>query len=151
MRRTPEYLQLQRRQLDARIQSVPTVEPPAKGWIHAVRTALGMSARQLAKRLHLTADAVAQFERNERRGTITLASLTKVAGALDCDVVVHFRPRTSLDAFIRGQAQAKAQSDRDRVLHTMRLESQESGVHDAMDTNDEARRWMTERIADLWD
>jgi predicted DNA-binding mobile mystery protein A len=133
------------------MQSIPPVEPLAKGWIHAVRTALGMSARQLAKRLHMTPDAVAQFERNERSGGITLASLTKVANALDCDVVVQFKPRTSLDALMRAQAMAKAQADRERVLHTMRLESQESGVRDAMDTDDDARRWMTERIAELWD
>jgi predicted DNA-binding mobile mystery protein A len=151
MSREPEYLQLMRRQLDARTQRIPAVDPPARGWIHAVRTALGMSARQLAGRLGVTPSAVAQLERNERTRRISLDSLAKAADALDCDVEVTFRPRTSVEAFMRRQAADKARAERDRTMHTMRLEGQDDGVAQTLDLDESVRRWMTARAAALWD
>lgn len=147
----PDYLALQRSQLDARKEvGSRRVEMP-DGWIRAVRTALGMSASQLAKRLGVTQQAVASTERNERNGTVSVATLARVAEALDCELVVEFRPKTSLEETVRRQATEKATAERNRVVHTMRLEAQHEGVEQVLDTDAAVRQWMTARISKLWD
>lgn len=149
--RNPEYLALQRSQLDARKEvDARRVEMP-DGWIRTVRTALGMSASQLAKRLGVTQQAVTNTERNERNGTVSLATLAKVAEALDCELVIELRPKTSLEETVRRQATDKATAERNRVVHTMRLEAQDDGVEHVLDTDAAVRHWMTTRIAKLWD
>jgi transcriptional regulator with XRE-family HTH domain len=55
-----------------------TQRPPA-GWARAIREALGMSAGQLARRVGVSRETIATLERSEGRGTITLASLEKLA------------------------------------------------------------------------
>ena len=151
MRRAPEFLALQRRQLDARKElSAPPLNPK-DGWIKAVRMALGMSAAQLGKRLGISQQAVAKLEHSERTGTITLATLGKVAEALECNLKFQFTPKTSLDQTVREQAERKARSERDRVVHTMRLEAQDRGVSEVLDIDKAANAWMTTRIANLWD
>lgn len=149
--RNPDYLALQRSQLDARKEvGSRRVEMP-DGWVRAVRTALGMSASQLANRLGVTQQAVANTERNERSGTVSLVTLAKVADALDCELVVEFQPRTSLEETVRRQATNKAIAERNRVVHTMRLEAQHEGVEQVLDTDAAVREWMTTRISKLWD
>ena len=151
LQRDPERLALQRKQLDTRAAAVAHAEPPLGGWIRAVRTALGMSSSQLARRLRVTPDAVVKAERSERLRSISIATLERIADALDCDVIVQLKPRTSLDALMRRQALEKARDERNRVVHTMRLEAQHDGVEQALDVDNAARQWMTTRIAHLWD
>lgn len=147
----PDHLALQRSQLDARSEVGSRRTEMPDGWIRTVRTALGMSASQLAKRLGVTQQAVANTERNERNGTVSLATLSKVADALDCELVVEFRAKTSLEETVRRQATNKAIAERNRVVHTMRLEAQEAGVEQVLDTDAAVREWMTTRISKLWD
>lgn len=151
LKRRPEYLLLHRQQLDARKELNSHHPIPKDGWIRAVRTALGMSAVQLGKRLGVSQQAVAGFESGERAGTISLTTLSKVAEALDCDLTVSFTPKTSLEQTMRRQATAKARDERNRVMHSMRLEGQDSGVGQVMDVDKAAELWMITRIAKLWD
>src|SRR5487761_199273 len=79
-----------RRQLDDRFAALPSAEwfaAPTRGWIKAIREALGMSSEQLAKRLGVKQPTVAAIERSETRGTIELATLRRAAEALDCTLV----------------------------------------------------------------
>lgn len=147
----PDHLALQRSQLDAKSEVGSRRTEMPDGWIRTVRTALGMSASQLAKRLGVTQQAVANTERNERNGTVSLCTLAKVAEALDCELVVELRPKTSLEETVRRQATNKAIAERNRVVHTMRLEAQEAGVEQVLDTDAAVREWMTTRISKLWD
>lgn len=149
--RNPEFLALQRKQLDAKFSAAANVKPPRNGWIRTMRTALGMSAAQLGKRLGVSRQEAADLERRERSGSITLSTLAKVAEALDCDLQVTFVPKTSLDETVRRQAAAKARAERNRVLHTMRLEAQDEGVDDALAQRHGAGDWLTARVATLWD
>ena len=128
MRRKPEYLALQRSQLDARKKVGTSGETPPTGWIRSVRTALGMSAAQLAKRLGVSQQSVANLERNERRGAVSITTLSKVAESLDCELVVEFRPKTTLEETVRRPPTTTARAERNLVLHTMRLEAQVDGV-----------------------
>lgn len=151
LRRSPPFLFLQRRQLDARLAVMPKLEPPEDGWIRTIRTALGMSAAQLGRRLGVSQQAVADLEHRERSGAISISTLARVADALGCDVSVTLVPRTSLEETVRAQAEAKAREERNRVVHTMRLEGQGEGVEAVLDQRAATDAWMTTNMAKLWD
>ena len=60
-----------REQLDASLQRLsPLLDAtaPPKGWIRAIRDALGMTAKQLANRLGIAQQAVARIEKEEPAG-----------------------------------------------------------------------------------
>lgn len=148
-----EYLALQRRQLDAKFKRVKLLEyvAPTKGWIRTIREALGMTAGQLGKRLVMTKQGVLDLEHREANGTITLETLRKAANALNADVVVALIPRESLEDVVYKQATSKATDERNRVAHTMRLESQDTGIEDVLDRRKNIDSWLTSRIGKLWD
>lgn len=101
------------------------MKTPAGGWIKAIRSALGMSAAQLGRRLGVARQTLAALERGEVRRTITLATLERVADALDADLVYALVPRRPLAETRRLQARRKAEHVLGRVGHSMRLEAQE--------------------------
>lgn len=87
---------------------------PRAGWVREIRTALGLSQSQLAKRAGVSRATVQQMERAEAQRRITLASLDKLAAAMDCQVAVAILPRGgSLEDVRRRQAALKA----DAILH----------------------------------
>ena len=149
--RDPELVALKRKQLDARLKALPPMPAPKQGWIRASREALGMSAAQLGKRMHVSQQEATDLERRERSGAISVATLAKAADAMDCELKVLFVPKTSFDATMRRQAESKALEERKRVVHTMRLEAQEEGVADALADRGGADAWLTKRLAHLWD
>src|ERR1039457_5389149 len=57
--------------------------PPVRGWIEAIRGALGMSTAQLAKRLRVKQPSVIALEQSEAKGTLETATLRR-GGARTC-------------------------------------------------------------------
>src|SRR5579872_3981202 len=55
---------------------------PSGGWLRAIRQALGMTTRQLAKAVGVSQAAVMDAERTEAKGDITLSTLQRYATAL---------------------------------------------------------------------
>jgi predicted DNA-binding mobile mystery protein A len=110
-----------------------------------------MSAAQLGRRLGVSQQEASDLERRERSGSISIATLSKVAEALNCDVKVVFVPKTSLEDSVRAQAEFKAREERDRVVHTMRLETQEAGVEAVLKNRNDSATWLGKRLAVLWD
>jgi len=55
-------------------------------WIRTMRDQLGISSYELARRAGVSQPMVMHWERRERAGTITLATLRKAATALGCEV-----------------------------------------------------------------
>ncbi len=98
--------------------------PPPKGWIRAIRDALGMSGTQLGQRMGVKAQSVADIEKSETSGTIQLKTLRRVAEALDCVVVYALMPRSSLEDMVQGKAREIARKELVRIAHTMDLEAQ---------------------------
>lgn len=87
---------------------------PRTGWVREIRTALGLSQSQLAKRAGVSRATVQQMERAEAQRRITLASLDKLAAAMDCQVAIAILPRGgTLEDVRRRQAAMKA----DAILH----------------------------------
>ena len=123
-----KHRKLARDQLDEtlrRFGPLGTIVPPRKGWVRAIRDALGMRGEQLAKRLGVNKQRVSRIEQDERLGNVTLKTLRGVAEALDCVFVYGFVPRESLEATVRNQAQSVARRRMARSNQAMRLEQQE--------------------------
>ena len=147
----PAFLELQRRQLDAALVDMRVITTPRAGWIRTVRQALGMTLAQFGKRLGMSPQGAVELERRERDGSVTVGRLSAAATALGCELKLVFVPRTSLEDSVRAQATAKARADRNRLLHTMRLEAQGEGVDDVLDEEKAVEDWLTARAARLWD
>ena len=117
-----------RARLDQRLAQLGSVEQyrtPSRGWIRAIRQALGMSTAQLAKRLGVRQPSVVGLERSEEKGTIAVATLQKVAEALDCTLVYALVPNQSLEATVRARARALLRRRRQPIEHSMLLEDQD--------------------------
>jgi predicted DNA-binding mobile mystery protein A len=100
---------------------------PPKGWIRAIRDALGMSGAQLGRRLKVSPQTVEAMEKSEAAGTIQLNTLRRAAEAMDCTLVYALVPRTSLGNTVRNRARQIAKAALARVSHTMKLEDQDTG------------------------
>ena len=151
----PKYRQIARRQLDAtmaRFSEIKTLSHPPKGWIRAVREALGMSGKQLANRLQVSQPRVFKLEQGEPSGAPTLKTMQQVAEALDCVFVYALVPRSSLEETVRAQARLVAAERLQRVSHTMLLEAQTLSPEERQDSlNAAVDELVRETPRDLWD
>lgn len=141
-----------RRQLDKRFAQLRplTKEPrPHKGWIKAIREALGMSSTELAARMGVVHQAIREFESGEVRETIKLETLRRIGEALDCQLVYALIPRTTLEEAVKVQAHRKAENRLDRVSHHSRLEDQEVGADDTEIQIDDISKKLIDRRG-LW-
>ena len=123
-----KYKKLVREQLDTtlkHLEPLKTLVRPGKGWIRAIRNALGMTGEQLASRLNVNKQRVSRIEQDEKLGKVKLETLRNVAEALDCVFVYGFVPRYSLEQTVRNQAGVVAKKRMARSNQTMRLEEQE--------------------------
>jgi len=123
--------------------------PPVRGWIKAIREAVSMSSAQLAKRLGVRQPSVVALEQSEAKGTIELATLRRVAEALDCTLVYALLPNKSLDSMVRDRALALARRRFAPVEHSMRLEDQGVDTRESAAQLDEFVRTM--KPGRLWD
>jgi predicted DNA-binding mobile mystery protein A len=103
---------------------VKDIKTPHKGWIRAIRSALGMSGAQLAERLQVSRPRIPRLEQDELTGSVTLKTMRATAEALDCVFVYALVPRASLNDAIRNQAEKVAGERLKRTSHTMLLEDQ---------------------------
>ena len=103
---------------------------PPKGWIRAIRDALGINGVQFARRLGVRPQSVEALEKSEAEGTIQLKTLRRAAETLDCTLVYALVPNTSLAGIIDARARKIAMRDLGRVAHTMKLEAQGTGDAD---------------------
>ena len=116
-----------RKALDSKIASLPPLQKmqrPHKGWIRAVKEALGMSSKQLAARLGVSPPRITALEKSEVDETVTLASLRRAAEALDCALIYSFVPKGSFEEVLQTRARRIAAEIIGKVDHTMRLEAQ---------------------------
>ena len=117
-----------RDRLDAKLAAIKPVDRfaiPPKGWIRALRDAIGMTGAQLGRRLGMTAQGIVSLERSEANGTIQLNTLRRAAEAMDCVLVYALVPRTSLNDMVDSRARALALQALQRVSHSMALEDQQ--------------------------
>lgn len=143
-------------QLDARFNDLrpwlPLTARPARGWVRAVRDALGMTTAQMAKRMNVTQPRITELEKAEVHGNITLNSLERAAKALGCRVVYVLVPDRPIEQTLTERATKLAERQMTAVEQTMRLEAQE--VTNAKQRQADLQKLIAkllERPARLWD
>ena len=144
-----------RRQLDKRLSSFinsDSLARPSRGWVKAIREALGMTTAQLARRLGVSQPRAVAIEKAEVKGAITLDSLERAAQAMDCRLVYAFVPRKPFDALVEERAERVARKRMASTRHSMALEAQ------AVEANDEDAQYkrlvrqLTEHAgSELWE
>ena len=117
---------LARKQLERRLAPLRDLQlaAPPRGWMRAIREALGMSTRQLAVRMKAAPSRIPAIEKAEISGATTIKTLREAAAAMNCAFVYAFVPTKPLDDILRERAAEKAGQDIARLDHTMRLENQ---------------------------
>ena len=123
---------------------------PPKGWIRAIRNALGMHAHQMGTRLGMKQQSVTKMEKSEGYGTIQLKTLRQAAEALDCTLVYALVPNSSLEGAVQTRAREIANKELARIGHTMDLEAQSlSKAKREAQIDEYIREHLRER--DLWE
>ena len=141
-----EFRQLRLSQFDRNLEVARTLPPrPSSGWIASVREALGLSQRQVGKKMHASGQAIQQFERAEAEDRITIRALRRVAGSMGCELVYMLVPRSgSFEELADGPTRERAAHDAKSVLHTMALEDQKPENANQL-IEDEAQRRLNRR------
>jgi predicted DNA-binding mobile mystery protein A len=143
-------------QLDRRFDELrPLAEAaarPSRGWVRALREALGMTTGQLAKRIGVQQPRVIELERGEATGNITVQTLERAAEALGCRLVYALIPQKRLADTLKERASLVADRQLASVDQTMRLEAQ--GVTNKArqkEAHQQLVAGLLRRPARLWD
>ena len=124
---------------------------PPRGWIKAIREALGMTTAQLGRRLGVTQSRVVAIEQAEIRSSITLNTLEKAAHALDCRLVYALVPRQSLEGLVKERASSLAKKRLKSTSHSMALEAQHVDAADESEQLGKLTRRLIEKAGSrLW-
>src|SRR5438445_12946730 len=111
-----EFRSLRLSQLDRALEpfraAAKSPRPP-KGWLRAIREALGVSGSEIARTLKTSRQLPVQLEKAEAQDRITLKSLRTAADALGCAMAYALVPR--------------ANSLRDSVDHRARAQAKQHG------------------------
>ncbi|PMS15899.1 transcriptional regulator [Trinickia dabaoshanensis] len=137
--------QLRLEQLQAAVVSYTPLakrRPPPRGWLKAIREALGLTERQQADRLGIASSTLHKSETAEAEERITLGHLRKLADGLDCELVYALVPRKPLTEMVEDRARSIALQEVSGVAHTMSLEDQRPAT-------DRLRKQLEQRTAEL--
>jgi predicted DNA-binding mobile mystery protein A len=145
---------LARKNLEKRLAPLRKADlmPPSRGWLRAIREALGMTTKQLGSRIGVVPSRITALEKAEVTGGTTLKSLREAAEAMGCTLIYAIVPTRPMDDLLRERASALASEELARTNHTMRLEDQ------ALDADDYAAErerlialYMEGSTRRLWD
>lgn len=144
-----------RRQLDRRLKSLRNNEAlnrPPQGWVRAIRSALGMTAGQLGRRMGVSRQRAEALERAEKGGSLTLDSLERAARALGCTFVYALVPIKPLEKIVEERAMKVALRQIASTEHSMALEAQQV---DEIDRKEQLKSLVVRLIdrtpTDLWE
>jgi predicted DNA-binding mobile mystery protein A len=119
---------IEREEIDRLFQQYPLLrvhlQPAKGGWLRTIRSALGMTATQLGRRIGVSQNAVSEAERSEAEGRITLNTLRKIAAGLNCEVAYALVPRAELDIIVYNSANQAAHRLVGDAAQGMALENQ---------------------------
>ena len=121
------FKKLMRQQIQENVDQFSRMAPnqtPPKGWLRAIREALGISTHQLAKKFDRSQSNILQQELREKNGTITLRALEEAAAQLHCKLVYCLVPEKPLEKILEDQARLKAKKEIALINHSMALEMQ---------------------------
>ncbi len=90
--------------------------------IKDIRKSLGLTQKQLARRLNISRQEITKIENN--KNSSSLKTLSKVASALNCELKCAIVSDISLEKMIENQAHKKAEQILERTNANMALENQ---------------------------
>jgi len=146
MRTKSDQKGLARKNLERRLAPLRTTQDlvrPPRGWIKAIREALGMSTTQLAERAGMSQSRIPRIEKGEVNGTLTMKTLQHMAEAMNCRLVYSLVPNEPLDDILRERAEDIADRRLARTHQTMKLENQ---ALTRADLKSERQRLVTELL-----
>jgi predicted DNA-binding mobile mystery protein A len=150
-----KHIKLARKQLDETLKQLrPLVKPapPVKGWVRAIRDALGMKGEQLAGRLNTNKQRISRIEKDELSGNITISTMRNVAQAMDCKFVYALVPTESLEQTVKNQAAKLAGKQMSRSNQTMMLEKQQLNEKEKQKSFESLVEQITDSMPrTLWD
>lgn len=114
-------------QVNRRLEALRDVKDKAlvrNGWINYMRTALGLTLSELGSLVSLSTASVAQAERREADGQVSLSTLKKMAEAMDCELIYAFVPKKDIKTMVHDQAFEKARKTLGIADLHMKLEDQ---------------------------
>lgn len=128
------------------------MQPPMRGWIRAIRDVLGMTGKQLARRIGVQKQRIVALEKGEVAGTATINSIKKAAEAMDCIFVYALVPRDSLQKNVERQAMKYAEKVHAAVQHSMVLEQQGLTAKESRQgIKANAEKYARETVRDIWE
>lgn len=143
-------------QLDNKMKSLSAVSElslPSEGWMYNIRQALGISLKQLGKKMKLTPAGVKEMEKREKNSSVSLKSLNDFASALDLKFIYAFVPKNgSFEKMIEKRAYEIAEHIVLKTSHSMSLEAQQNNparIKKAI--SDRAQQIIHEMPKYLWD
>ncbi len=126
---------------------------PSEGWMYNIRQALGISLKQLGKRMKLTPAGVKEMEKREKNASVSLKGLHDFASALNLKFIYAFIPKNdSFEKMIEKRAFEIAEQIVLKTSHSMALEDQQNNparIKKAI--NDRAQQIIHEMPKYLWD
>ena len=125
---------------------------PPEGWLATARQALGMSGAQLARRLGLKRGRIAQAEKAELSGGVTLRAMRTTAAAMGCRFVYAIVPSDGrIEDVVAAQADKKARKLVATASTHMALERQSlSDAQNRAEVERIAAELMRARPRDFW-
>ena len=151
-----ENQKLMREQLDRKIKVLKNagdIAAPIGGWVKAIRMSLGMTLKQLGRKMNVSSQSINQLEQREKDGTITVNKLKKIASMLNMKIVYGFIPKEdSLEKMIEKRAEIIAKEIVMKTSHNMKLENQEnSNERLKIAIKNRAKKIKEELPSYLWD
>jgi predicted DNA-binding mobile mystery protein A len=119
--------------LDQQVQAMQAaqkaIRQPAKGWLRAVRDAVGLTRSAVSASLGVSRQSYTYLETAEANQVITLKSLQRAADAMGCDVVYFLVPRAAAGGTFTSIALTHDPALRHlrQTEHSMALEGQAVG------------------------
>jgi predicted DNA-binding mobile mystery protein A len=145
----PDFIERRRmaRILDRSAERLNDLQPPDKGWISAMRMALGMSAEQVAQRKGVSRNAVYQAERSEKDGAVSIKQMEQMAAAMGGHFVYAIVPNAPVE-----QLKHKQAVRRSRVLARDEVGFSAWPSDEQQDwLDDKAAQQLHDMPSDFWD
>ena len=143
-----------RRNLDRKVnalRNLAKMSPPSRGWVRAIREALGMTTYQLGERMRVSQPRIVVLEKSEANRSLTLDSLERAANALNCRLVYALIPSKPLETLVAERAERVAKKQLETTRHSMALENQNIDPRDEKHLSKSLIQQLTdEGGSELW-
>lgn len=116
------------KQIETQLKGLLKLSRPEIGWVKTIRETLGMNTRQLGKRCNVSSERIIRIESDEIEGRTTVATLEKIAQAMNCRLVYAIVPNDGMIEFIERVAEDKAKIQLQQTSHHMALEDQKISI-----------------------